>query len=105
MLVRAIHLVRLPGGKARIAKGCRKVTYIHLMFDAHQIVFANGAPSESLYPGPLALRGLSNQARTELRAIFPDLFEYPSEEVFGPRARTLARFSDLPEHLREVVSV
>ncbi len=101
-LVRAIHLARRPGAKARVAKGIRKVTYIHLMFDAHQIVFANGAPSESFYPGAMALAALSDPARDELRLLFPDLFTESVETVFGAKARPFSRGRSLPPSLHEV---
>ena len=94
-LVRAIHLARRPGGKARVAHGKRSVTYIHLMFDAHQIVFANGAPTESFYPGTMALAALSDPARDELRAIFPDVFKRPAGQVFGATVRAFAKPRDL----------
>lgn len=50
VLVRAIHLTRHDDGRFRIMKGCRRIDYHHLLFDRHQIVFANGAPAESLLP-------------------------------------------------------
>jgi hypothetical protein len=31
--------------------------YFHILFDAHQIIFANGSPVESLHPGHIALSG------------------------------------------------
>jgi len=101
-LVRAIHLARLKGGQARVAQGIRQVTYIHLMFSAHQIVFANGAPSESFYPGPMALDALAKPARDELSGLFPTLFSAPTSAVFGPRARHVARPRDLPDHLAAI---
>jgi len=98
VLVRATHLARINGGKARIARGIRQVTYIHLMFDAHQIVFANGAPSESFYPGPMALGALAEPAQEELQMLFPALFSLPTASVYGETAREFARFKDLPRH-------
>ncbi len=54
-LVRAKHLALMQGGQARVMQGVRCVTYVHLMFEAHQIIFSNGIPTESFYPGPQAL--------------------------------------------------
>ena len=88
-LIRAIHLARLPRSGARIMHGCRGVTYIHLMFDAHQIVFSAGAPSESFYPGRQAISSLAAAARDELLTLFPTL---PRE-----RARDFAPFRELGE--------
>ena len=71
-LVRAKHLAEeMPG--VRIAHGKRHVTYIHLMFDTHQIIFAENAPSESFYPGPMALRMMGSTQRAELLKLFPYL--------------------------------
>ena len=72
-LVRAVHLTKLSGQGAAIMHGCSGVTYVHLMFETHQVVFAQGAPSESFYPGPQALRSLSTPARHELLTLFPTL--------------------------------
>ncbi len=50
-----------------------QVEYFHLMFDAHQIIFANGAPTESFFPGTEAMDALDPAQREELDALFPDL--------------------------------
>jgi hypothetical protein len=49
------------------------VTYVHLMFDQHEIVFANGTPAESLYLGAQAIKTLPDDAKREIEAIFPDV--------------------------------
>ncbi|MEL7100011.1 MAG: peroxidase family protein [Pseudomonadota bacterium] len=49
------------------------VTYIHIAFNAHEIVFAEGIPSESLHTGPEALASMPAEARAELLALFPEL--------------------------------
>lgn len=85
-LVRAIHAARAPRSGIRVAHGKRAVTYFHLMFDAHQIVFAENAPSESFYPGPVAQTLLEPGARSELRRLFPQVFA--SAPTRGRIART-----------------
>ena len=50
-----------------------KVTYIHLMFDRHQIVLANGAATESLHASDDSLAALAPAARAELFACLPGL--------------------------------
>lgn len=72
-LVAAKHLAGLPRSRLRIAHGKRAVTYIHLMFDAHQIVFAEGTATESFYPGPMAQNALVPDARQSLHEVFPAL--------------------------------
>ncbi len=49
------------------------VTYIHMLFDEHEIVYADGAATESFHPGDLALTAISDDAREELFALFPEL--------------------------------
>lgn len=49
------------------------VTYFHLVFARHEIVIAEGTPTESFYCGPMAVKSLDPAARAELFAIFPEL--------------------------------
>lgn len=49
------------------------VTYVHMMFDRHEIVIANGLATESLLSGPQALKSVSPAAMAELYEIFPEL--------------------------------
>ncbi len=73
-LIRAKHAAETLGGQiARKVKECDKVTYVHIMFDRHEVIFADGARSESFYPGPAALRSLDHEALTEMLMLFPDL--------------------------------
>lgn len=73
-LIRAKHAAQTLGGKyARIDKHCELVTYIHIMFDQHELIYAEGAVTESFYPGPMALRGLERAVSNELLTLFPDL--------------------------------
>ncbi|MDN5786245.1 Hint domain-containing protein [Pseudorhodobacter sp.] len=50
-----------------------KVTYVHLLFDQHEVVFANGTPSESFFPGANDLNALDSEARHEVLTLFPEL--------------------------------
>lgn len=50
-----------------------KVTYHHLLFDAHQVLCGSGCFSESFYPGPVGLNGFEDAAREEVLALFPEL--------------------------------
>lgn len=51
------------------------VEYFHLLFDAHEVIFTEGLPTESLNPGLYSFRELGDAACVELRKLFPDLFE------------------------------
>ncbi|MEC9198362.1 MAG: Hint domain-containing protein [Pseudomonadota bacterium] len=99
ILYRAIHLARLPGGAVRQMLGCRAVTYMHLLFDQHEVIFANGVPSESLYPGQNALGSMDAAARHEVFELFGDLADLPTGAAYGAPARDYSRTSKLPDHL------
>ncbi|AML52579.1 Hint domain-containing protein [Falsihalocynthiibacter arcticus] len=71
VLVSAIKLTELPG--IYVDESVREAEYFHLVFDQHEVIFAEGAPTESLYTGPEALRSISQEAREEIFAIFPEL--------------------------------
>ncbi|MDP3340206.1 Hint domain-containing protein [Frigidibacter sp.] len=73
VLVAAKHLLALPGISADAA--VEGVEYCHFLFDQHEVVFAQGARTESLFAGPEALKSLSPEAREEILAIFPELTE------------------------------
>ena len=49
------------------------MTYIHLLFDRHEVIMAEGAPTESLYMGRQSLNALPLAARREIKALFPDI--------------------------------
>lgn len=105
VLYRAVHLARLAGGGARTRAGCRSVTYIHLLFEQHEVIFSNGLASESLYPGPMALRGLDTMARQEVCALFPHLSSRSTAEVYGLSARRYSTSKMLPPHLCALGSI
>ncbi|AML53633.1 hypothetical protein RC74_11130 [Falsihalocynthiibacter arcticus] len=48
------------------------VEYWHFLFDDHQVVWSNGAPTESLFTGPEALNALSPEGREEVHTLFPE---------------------------------
>jgi hypothetical protein len=71
VLIAAKHLVGLPGISEMTIPA--PVSYLHLLFDRHEVVFANGAEAESLYTGTQALRALTREARAEIFTLFPEL--------------------------------
>lgn len=58
-----------------IVDDCDEVTYVHFLFDQHEIVYSNGAETESLYTGAEALKALTAEARAEILGLFPELTE------------------------------
>lgn len=71
VLVPAHALVGMPG--VTVEHTADTVTYYHVLFDRHEIVFAEGAPSESLFTGPEAMKSLPAAARSEILCLFPEL--------------------------------
>jgi hypothetical protein len=49
------------------------VTYVHLLFDAHQIVETHGVQSESFLPGSYIMGNGASEADAEIRQMFPAL--------------------------------
>ena len=72
-LIAAIKLIDLP--RIAIDTDCTDVTYIHLLFDQHEVKTANGAPCESLHTGPEALKYIPATACAELFTIFTELMK------------------------------
>ena len=70
VLAAAKHMVGLPGIQPVNAMS---VTYLHFMFDRHEIVLSNGAWTESFQPGDLTLKGIGDGQRSELLELFPEL--------------------------------
>ncbi len=64
-------------------------SYVHLLFEAHHLVTANGLPMESFHPGDMAKSVLTERARESLFALHPDLRWAP--DAWGPTARNCLR--------------
>ena len=86
VLVAAVHLVGSPG-IGRLT--CLNVTYIHLLFDHHEIIRADGSWSESLQPGERALAGIGQDGCAELFALFPELAQAAGRESYSVARPTL----------------
>ncbi|WP_299751711.1 Hint domain-containing protein [uncultured Tateyamaria sp.] len=73
VLVPAKALISIDG--IEIGTVSSALTYFHIALPQHSILLANGAPSESFYPGKQALAALSEAARDEFLTLFPELRE------------------------------
>ena len=71
ILVAAKHLCAIPG--IEVALDLSRVRYVHFLLDGHEIVTSNGAETESLFAGPVALRSLDRAGLSELLDLFPEL--------------------------------
>ena len=72
VLVAAKWLLDLPG--VDVITDDMPVAYYHVLLDQHEIIFANGARTESFLAGPQGLRALSEAQREELEFLFPQAF-------------------------------
>jgi Ca2+-binding RTX toxin-like protein len=86
VFVRALHLLDLPDVLAAVVPA---VTYLHLMFDKHEVIRADGAWSESFQPGPRSLGGLDDDQQAEIFAVFPDLDHPVTEATYAAARLTL----------------
>ena len=77
VLVAAKHLTDLEGVDVFNATS---VSYIHFMFEQHEVVLSNGAWTESFQPGAQVLNGMGNAQRNEILALFPEI---KAEEGLG----------------------
>ncbi|XHE54688.1 Hint domain-containing protein [Phaeobacter sp. BS34] len=80
-LVNDRSITRKPGGE---------VTYVHVLFDDHQLVVSEGLVTESFQPGPQTSRQFDQDVLDELQALFPDL-DPRTGEGYGPAARPSLR--------------
>ena len=83
VLIPAIKLCELDG--IYVDDTATDVTYFHILFDAHQVIYAENAPSESLDTGAEALKSLSIQAREEIFALFPEI----AQDGYEPQSARL----------------
>ncbi len=89
VLVAAKHLLNPKAGVQTI--NSMGTTYIHFMFDKHEVVLANGAWTESFQPGDYTLKGMGNAQRNEIFELFPELREQQGQAAFASARLTLKR--------------
>ncbi len=75
----------LVDGDRIITQPAAEVEYWHLLLDQHEVIFADGAPSESFFPGDEGLGSIGDEAREEVFGLFPELRSHPTP--FGATAR------------------
>jgi hypothetical protein len=57
------------------------IEYFHFMTDEHDVVFAEGCPAETLYPGPQSLSAVEPDTRDEILTLFPKLSEIGNDSA------------------------
>lgn len=80
-LVNGSSIQRVEGGL---------VTYVHLLFDRHEILFSNGVATESFLPGPAIGTMFEAEILAEICQIFPE-FDPVTGDGYGPSARPILK--------------
>lgn len=94
VLIPANKLVVLDGIEVEQRTG--PVEYWHFLFDRHQIVWSNGAATESLFTGPEALKSISPEALEEITTLFPQI---TSPGYIARPARPIPQKGKVMKHL------
>ena len=101
-------LVAAPPGRrysrgVRVARGCKRLQYHHLLLPEHALIWAEGAPCESFYPGPAALHCL---LAADLRRLIVAVMHLPARGAdrsltshYGPRVLPLLTRRAAPDWL------
>ncbi|WP_294227453.1 Hint domain-containing protein [uncultured Shimia sp.] len=76
-LINGDTVVQVEGGE---------VTYLHLLFDCHEIIYGGGIPSESFMPGEQGLSSMAQVVQDEIYSLFPEL-QTEGVHVYGEDAR------------------
>jgi len=85
VLVPAKHLTDMDGIDV---VDVSNTTYIHVMFDQHEVILSDGTWTESFQPGDQTLNAMDDTVRAEILELFPEL-----ETETGIKAYTAARRS------------
>ena len=91
VLVAAIRLTELPG--IYVDDAIESVEYFHLVFSQHEVIFAEGAPTESFLMNFETQKTLSKAQREEFASLFPEVGEigYPGAPAHAIPSRILQK--------------
>lgn len=89
VLVAAKELVN--GSSVQVVEG-GTVTYVHMLFDRHQIVWSDGMKTESFLPGPQTTQAFEQDIIEEICTIFPELDPHTGAGYSPAARRTLRAF-------------
>ncbi len=88
VLVAAKHLTGLDGVDVVDVSW---TTYIHIMFEQHEVILSDGAWTESFQPGEHSLAGIGNAQRNEIFELFPELKTREGIEGYASARRSLKK--------------
>lgn len=87
VLVTAKHLLHLDG----VSRLNTPTTYVHFMFERHEVVLSDGIWSENFQPGEYSLSGLEDAQRTEIFHLFPELANRAGTDAYQAARRVLKK--------------
>ena len=88
VLVAAKHLT---DGNGIVTAQTLGTTYIHMLFDHHEVVLSDGSWTESFQPGDWSMGTLGGAQREEIVTLFPELGEKAGLDDYSAARRTLKR--------------
>lgn len=88
VLVAAKHLTGLDG--VDIVE-VSNTTYIHIMFDQHEVILSDGTWTESFQPGDNSLAGIGDAQRDEILELFPELATREGIDAYAAARRSLKK--------------
>lgn len=88
VLVAAKHLTGMEGVDVVDVSG---TTYIHILFDHHEVVLSDGTWTESFQPGDMSLAGIGEEQRDEILELFPELATKQGIDGYTSARRSLKK--------------
>tara|TARA_R110002049_G_scaffold10127_1_gene50109 strand:- start:67662 stop:70604 length:2943 start_codon:yes stop_codon:yes gene_type:complete len=88
VLVAAKHLTGLDGIDI---VDVSSTTYIHVMFDRHEVILSDGTWTESFQPGDMSLAGIGKAQRSEILELFPELATQDGIDGYAAARRSLKK--------------
>ena len=89
VFVKAKDLLHKPG-VTRVAPD--SVTYLHVMFDNHEVILAENAWTESFQPADVTNNAADEQLMSELCALFPELSQPEGRQTYSSARRSARWF-------------
>ncbi|MGJ8597539.1 Ig-like domain-containing protein, partial [Sulfitobacter sp.] len=89
VLVAAKHLTDMQGIDV---VDVSHTSYIHIMFEAHEVILSDGIWTESFQPGDQSLVGIGDAARDEILELFPELATMEGIKAYTAARKSLKKF-------------
>ncbi|UWR20910.1 cadherin-like domain-containing protein [Sulfitobacter sp. S190] len=88
VLVAAKHLTDMDGIDVVDTSG---TTYVHIMFDQHEVILSDGTWTESFQPGDMSLAGVGDASLQEILELFPELATRSGIDAYASARRSLKK--------------